>query len=468
MAEPEILIVDDEPDMLELLRRSLEPDLKCRLSTASSAEQALQVLSENAVDLALVDIKMPGMDGLELLELVKRKWPDLTVVMMTAYGTIETAVSAMKQGAYDFITKPFDHEALLVRLEKALERSSLLAENRRLRQGSSDAPALFHGMAGESQAIRRVFETIRMVAATDFTVLITGESGTGKDLAARAVHELSHRRHQPYIPVNCPTVPEQILESELFGYRKGAFTHATQNKAGLFQQAAGGSIFLDEIGDISPSIQTKLLRVLQEKEIKPLGDARSIRVDVRIIASTNQDLKEKMRKGGFREDFYYRLNVLPVEIPPLRERVGDIPLIADHLFRKHRNRLNKPEKTPSPELMAFFQECTWEGNVREMENLIVQSILFSPSDTVRPDDLQDGGAQRGGHCSGLGGEIRGLPYKAAKERILQDFNRDYIGYLLTETSGNVSRAARMCGMERQALQQIMRRYSISARDFRKP
>src|SRR6056297_2375748 len=387
MTIPQILIVDDEPDMLELLKRSLEPDLNSRLSTAASAKSALQILSEKHVDLALIDIKMPEMDGLELLELVKRKWPDLTVVMMTAYGTIETAVYAMKQGAYDFITKPFDHEALLLRLEKALERSTLLAENRRLKEGSDTGEAGFYGMVGESSAMQRVFETIRMVAATDFTVLITGESGTGKDLAGRAVHDLSLRQASEFIAVNCPTVPEQILESELFGYKKGAFTHATQNKIGLFQQADGGSIFLDEIGDVSPAIQTKLLRVLQEKEIKPLGDTRTVRVDVRIIASTNQNLKEKIRTGQFREDFYYRLNVLPIELPPLRRRPEDIPLIADHLFNKHCQRLNKPDKTMAPELISFFQECYWEGNVRQLENLIIQSILFSRSDTVRPDDL---------------------------------------------------------------------------------
>lgn len=466
MSASEILIVDDEPDMLELLKRSLEPDLGCRFSTASSAKAALKILSEKHIDLALIDIKMPEMDGLELLELIKRKWPDLTVVMMTAYGTIETAVYAMKQGAYDFITKPFDHDALLLRLEKALERSSLLAENRRLKQDNTAALPMFYGMVGESTVMQRVFETIRMVAATDFTVLITGESGTGKDLAGRAVHDLSLRRQEEFIAVNCPTVPEQILESELFGYKKGAFTHATQNRTGLFQQADGGSIFLDEIGDVSPAIQTKLLRVLQEKEIKPLGDTRTVTVDVRIIASTNQDLKEKIQKGLFREDFYYRLNVLPVEIPPLRERPEDIPLIAEHLFQKHCKRLNKTDKSLSPELIAYLQECHWEGNVRELENTIVQGILFSPSDTLRPEDLRRNREEKSPSGSVWLPQIESLPYKTAKEKVLREFNECYIGSLLAETGGNVSRAARMCGMERQALQQVMRRYGISAEDFR--
>ncbi len=466
MTKQSLLIVDDEPDMLELLKRSLEPELDCRIAAAPSAKSALQLLGEQHFDLALIDIKMPEMDGLELLELVQRKWPDLTVVMMTAYGTIDTAVHAMKQGAYDFITKPFEHEALVVRLEKALERSRLIAENQQLKKGSGAAPT-FHGMVGKSQAMQRVFETLRMVATTDFTVLITGESGTGKDLAGRAVHELSRRHQNEFLAVNCPTVPEQILESELFGYKKGAFTHATQNKIGLFQQADAGSIFLDEIGDVSPAIQTKLLRVLQEKEIKPLGDTRTIKVDVRIIASTNRDLREKIRNGQFREDFYYRLNVLPIEIPPLRERIEDIPLIADHLVQKHRTRLNKPEKTLSPELVAYFQERSWEGNVRELENLIVQALLFSTSDTVRPEDIERTSRRSSSARPAKSNEFQSMPYKAAKEEMLREFNKSYIGALLRQTGGNVTRAAGMCGMERQALQQVMRRYGISANAFRK-
>ena len=313
MSVPSILIVDDEPDMLQLLKRSLEPDLNCRVEIASSAKSALHRISRGHPDLVLADIKMPEMDGLELLDLIKRSWPEMTVVMMTGHGSIETAVEAMKNGAYDFITKPFDHDALVLRLEKALERSTLLKENIRLKQADS-LPHRFHGLVGKSAAMQRVFDTLRMVANTDLTVLITGESGTGKDLTARAVHKLSTRKEGPFVAVNCPTVPEHILESELFGYKKGAFTHATQNKIGLFQEADGGSIFLDEIGDVSPTIQTKLLRVLQEKEIKPLGDTRSITVDVRIISSTNQDLREKIRRGEFREDFFYRLNVLPIAL----------------------------------------------------------------------------------------------------------------------------------------------------------
>jgi DNA-binding NtrC family response regulator len=458
-----ILIVDDEPDMLQLLKRSLQPELACDIQTAPSGEAALRVLAAQRFDLVLADIKMPGMDGLELLDLIKRQFPDLTVMMMTAYGHIEMAVEAMKRGAYDFITKPFEHDALVLRLEKALERSRLLRENQRLMEACRSSES-FHNIVGESPAMQRVFETIQMVAKTDLTVLITGESGTGKDLSARAVHALSERRERPFIAVNCPTVPENILESELFGYKKGAFTHATQDRKGLFQEAHQGTLFLDEIGDVSPTIQTKLLRVLQEKEIKPLGDVRPIYVDVRIIASTNQPLREKIAKGEFREDFFYRLNVLPIKLPPLRKHPQDIPLIANHLLEKHCAKLGKPLKRFAPEMMECFLSRTWEGNVREMENLIMQGILFSGNEEIHPRDIGLHGKPPSKTL--LEPDFTNMPYKAAKEENLRRFNAAFIGNLLAESGGNVSQAAKKCGLERQALQQIMRRYGINADIYR--
>ncbi len=461
---PTLLIVDDEPDMLQLLKRSLEPELHCEVHTADSGESALHLLANIGVDLVLADIKMPGMDGLALLEVIRRNHPGLTVVMMTAYGHIDMAVEAIRAGAYDFITKPFEHETLVLRLEKALERQRLIQENQRLQRQCGGDESGFQRMIGKSPAMQRVFETVQMVAKTDLTVLITGESGTGKDLTARAVHRLSDRHKGPFVAVNCPTVPENILESELFGYKKGAFTHATQNRIGLFQEAHGGTIFLDEIGDVSPAIQTKLLRVLQEKEIKPLGDVHSVQVDVRIVASTNQDLKAKIRRQEFREDFFYRLNVLPIHLPPLRERVEDIPLLVDHLLEKHCRELNKPRKSISPELMAMFRERYWEGNIRELENVIVQGILFSSDETIAPRDVGWHGEQT--RAAALDTRLKGLAYKAAKEKNLQHFNQAYIGHLLTQCQGNVSQAARICGLERQALQQIMRRYGIRAEKFR--
>lgn len=463
MIKRSILVVDDERDLLQLLKRSLEPDLGCRIQTAPNGDAALKCLDADTFDLVLADIKMPGMNGLELLEQIKRDTPDLTVVMMTAHGDIEMAVQAMKRGAYDFITKPFDHDALLLRLEKALERSSLLKENLRLQRVCQDGN-VFQDLVGKSSKMQRVYETIQMVAKTDLTVLITGESGSGKDLTARAIHALSPRRRKPFVAVNCPTVPENILESELFGYKKGAFTHATQNKIGLFQEAHRGTIFLDEIGDISPTIQTKLLRVLQEKEIKPLGDTKTIDVDVRIVASTNRNLQKKIKKSEFREDFFYRLNVLPIHLPALREHREDIPLIANHLLEKHCAKLNKPLKKLSPELLEVFLNRPWEGNVRELENLIMQGILFSLTDQIRPQDI--GLRLAANSTNRVDISFQDLPYKRAKEQVLVNFNSSYIHNLLTKSRGNVTQAARLCGLERQALQQVMRRYDIKAEPFR--
>ncbi|MDX2451961.1 sigma-54 dependent transcriptional regulator [Desulfosarcina sp.] len=460
-----LLIVDDEPDMLTLLKRSLEPELDCQVDTASSGEAALEMLRATDYDLVLADIKMPGISGLEVLERVKAdRGEEVTVVMMTAYGHIEMAVEAMKRGAYDFVTKPFDHDALVMRLEKAFERSRLLKENLRL-QHECHATEMFQELVGKSPKMQRVYETIQMVAKNELTVLITGESGTGKDLVARAVHALSNRSKRPFIAVNCPTVPELILESELFGYKKGAFTHATRDKKGLFQEAHSGTIFLDEIGDITPTIQTKLLRVLQEKEIKSLGDARPIHVDVRIIASTNQPLAEKIKSGDFREDFFYRLNVLPIKLPPLRERPEDIPLIANHLLEKHCTKLDKPLKRFSTELMDIFIGRRWEGNVRQMENMIMQGILFSAAEEIKPTDVGITRKPANGAIAEMSPSLD-LPYKAAKENNLSAFNAAYIGHMLTLSQGNVTQAAKACGLERQALQQIMRRYGITADPYR--
>jgi DNA-binding NtrC family response regulator len=459
-----ILVVDDAPDMLQLLKRSLEPALNCEVKTAHSGEEALRLLEQEPADLALIDMKMPGMDGMELLFQLRRKHPWLTVVMMTAHGCIELAVEAIKSGAYDFITKPFDHDALVLNLGKALERSRLLRENLKL-QRHVQLHEAFQNLVGRSAKMQRVYEAIQMVAKTDLTVLVTGESGTGKDLVSRAIHALSDRRDRAFVAVNCPTVPENILESELFGYRKGAFTHATQNKIGLFQEAHRGTIFLDEIGDISTTIQTKLLRVLQQKEIKPLGDTKSVHVDVRVIASTNRDLPAKIKTGEFREDLYYRLNVLPIVLPPLRERREDIPHLVNHLLEKHCEELKRPRKRVSAELMHYFLQAPWEGNVRELENIIIRGILFAPGDEIRPDDIGVPDLLKEKKCL-VENSVKNLNYRNAKEELLQRFHARYIGNLLSHTEGNVSQAARICGLERQALQQLMRKYGIRSEDFR--
>lgn len=463
--ERSILVIDDEADMLNLLKRTLSKDLEAKVATAASGEAALALLEEERFDLILSDIRMPGMDGLSLLSHVKEVNPEQTVLMMTAHGDVDTVVEAMKQGAYDFITKPFDLDALVMRLEKAFERTTLLRENLRL-QRQCRSGNIFEEMVGKSVAMQRVFETINMVAGTDVTVLITGESGTGKNMVAKAIHAMGNRSCGPFVAVNCPTVPENILESELFGYKKGAFTHATGNRTGLFQEAHRGTIFLDEIGEVSPSIQTKLLRVLQEKKIKPLGDTAEKDVDVRIIASTNQDLPELIRTGAFREDFYYRLNILPIHMPPLRERRKDIPLISGHLVKKHCGRLEKEPKTISPELMDHLMEGGWEGNIRELENILIRGIIYSVSNII---EARDAGFTReiGPRKSTPARSLSGLDYKAAKEEVLMEFNHTYIGERLAISSGNVTKAARECGLERQALQQVMKRYAINATAYRK-
>lgn len=457
-----ILAVDDEKDMTRLLQRTLEPEIDCRVSMAFSAKMALAILEQEAFDLVICDIRMPGMDGFELLQHIKAEYPDLTVVMLTAFGNIESAVTAIKKGAYDFIPKPFEQSEIIFKIQKALERSLLLRENKRLLKEKETKP---NQLIGNSEAMQRVFDQINLVASSDVTVLITGESGTGKDLTARAIHALSPRKNKSFIPVNCPTIPEHILESELFGYKKGAFTNATRDKDGLFQAADKGTIFLDEIGDIGPSIQTKLLRVLQEKEIKPLGDTKVKKVDVRIIASTNSNLEQKIADNEFRQDFFYRLNVLPIELPPLRDRIIDIPEIAEHLVAKHCKKMKKESKMISREVMDLLMKQPWPGNVRELENIIVQGILYSKEDTLLVADIHLKSTQKGRLKSFDSKKIK-LPYKEAKEKILTEFNHDYIGAKLSMAGGNITQAAKQCHMDRQALQQIMKRYEIDPDQFR--
>ena len=460
-----ILAVDDEKDMTRLLQRTLEPEINCRVSMAFSAKMAISILEQKTFDLVICDIRMPGMDGFGLLEHIRSTYPDLTVVMLTAFGNIESAVKAIKKGAYDFIPKPFEQDEIIFKIQKALERSLLLKENKRLLKEKETRPS---HLIGKSEPMQRVFDQINLVASSDVTVLLTGESGTGKDLAARSIHALSPRKDKTFIPVNCPTIPELILESELFGYKKGAFTNATRDKDGLFQVADKGTIFLDEIGDIGPSIQTKLLRVLQEKEIKPLGDTKVKKVDVRIIASTNRNLKQKIADHEFREDFFYRLNVLPIELPPLRDRITDIPILAEHLVAKHCKKLKKEPKMISRDVMDLLMKQPWPGNVRELENILVQGILYSKENIIGRSDipLKDTDQKNYGFKGLDSNSIAALPYKEAKEKLLHEFNHDYIGARLSITNGNITQAAKQCHMDRQALQQIMKRFNIDPELFR--
>jgi DNA-binding NtrC family response regulator len=465
-----ILIVDDEPDFLKLLGRVIRMELPdCETLFADSGSKAVELLNLHEVDVACLDIRMPDMDGFELLRFIQTHHPLVTVIMITAYGCIEVAVRAIKEGAYDFITKPLEQDVFILTLRKAMERAKLLRENLRLRE-SVKHYEVFQNIVGTSPAIRKVFDTIRMVAATDVTVLIRGESGTGKELVARAIHELSERRSGPFVPVNCPAVPEQILESELFGYKKGAFTHAVHNRKGLFQEAQGGTIFLDEIGDIPMSIQTKLLRVLQEKEIKPLGDNHTVKIDVRVIASTNQDLERKIAEGSFREDLFYRLNVVPIFLPPLRDRREDIPLLAEHFLKKYGEKFKKPVRQISPEAMQWLMSQEWKGNVRELENTIMRGVLFSHGGELMLRDL--GLPAEAGEMPDSSKDFENIgsgefSYKDAKEKSLKEFHERFFGRLLSITNGNISQAARLCGLERQALQYILKRYGIQVEKYKR-
>ena len=459
-----VLIVDDKPDMTRMLERLIGNSLHMETFAAGDAEAALEILKENEVNCLLVDMKMPGMDGRDLLRHIREKDTSLPVIIMTAYGNIETAVEAMKEGAYDFITKPIEEERLLHTVRRALEHEHLLRRNldleKRIREKEKET-----FFVGETPRMKKLVDTIKLVARTDVTVLITGETGTGKELAARMIHNLSNRTGKPFVAVNCPAIPETILESELFGYRKGAFTGANSDREGLFQAAQGGSLLLDEIGDISSSLQAKLLRVLQERELKPLGDTTTRRVDARVIAATNRDLVGNVAAGLFRTDLFYRLNVVSVNTPPLRDIPEDIPLIAYHFLSLFCNELGMDRKRLTEETIKFLVSRQWKGNARELQNEIKRAVIFSKSEMISPEDFGNSAELIISQNNAV--ETESLDYKEARKKVLASFNMEYISNLLRRTEGNVSLAAQAAGVERQSLQQVMRKYGISSAQFRK-
>jgi len=458
-----ILVVDDQPDFAKGLARligSRHPSLEVVL--AHDGAQALAVLEQRGPGLMFTDLRMPGISGQELLERALRLDPMLTVVMLTAHGDVGSAVAALKAGAYDFLTKPVEPEDLFLALEKALERARLLSENRRLRESVAEAET-WRELIGESPGIVRLKQTVGAVAGSDYTVLIQGESGTGKEVVARAIHKLSGRSDSPMISVNCPAIPEQLLESELFGHVKGAFTGAERANQGLFLAAQGGTILLDEIGDIPMNVQTKLLRVLQEREVRAVGGSDTVAVDVRIIASTNQHLEEKIKDRTFREDLFYRLNVLTIQTPPLRERREDVPLLAMHFLRRTCNEMKLPEKCLTPDALGYLAGRDWPGNVRELLNFVRRLVVFSPGEVIdaQAARMVDGGGRlvEASACP-LGS------YQDAKNHALEAFTRAYVDQLLGRTKGNISEAARVSGLERASLQKILKRLGIEAQGFK--
>jgi len=444
------------------LSRSIVQETDYRVITATSGKEALGILEKKSIDLVLTDISMPGIDGLALLKSIIGLDPSITIIMMTAYGSIEIAVKSLKLGAYDFIQKPFNFDFLVRLLKKGMERNRLLRENNRLQQIVCEK-APFENMIGKSQKMQEMFRKIKMLAKTDVTVLITGETGTGKDLAAQAIHAISGRRNKGMITVNCPALPEGLLESELFGHKKGAFTSADSEKKGMFDQAENGTIFLDEIGDLPLSLQKKLLRVLQNQEVKPIGANESHQVNVRVIAATNQDLNQKMENGEFRPDLFYRLHVATLTMPSLREIREDIPLFVNHFLSKSACELQVQAKTVSEDVIHYLKLLEWQGNIRELENLIRSWTATIEVAEIKMNhvamDLKNT-IQMPGTVSSDGS------YKELKDQVIEGFTRSYISKLLEETRGNISLSAKISGIKRQSLQKIINRYDIDANHFR--
>lgn len=467
-----VLVVDDEPDMRNLLARVLVKKCGYEVRQADSGTKGLEVITFWRPDVVLTDIKMPGMDGIEFFQRLKEIDPTMTTIIMTGYGTVEMAVQSLRDGAYDFFAKPFDNDQIIHAIARAMERTELLREKQRfdeLRHQLSSGSE-FHGFIGRAPRLLQVQDLLRRIAPTSMTVLIRGESGTGKELAARALHALSGRAGRRMVTVNCPALPEHILESELFGYSKGAFTGADRDKDGLFVEANHSTILLDEIADIPVSIQTKLLRVLQEKEIQPLGQTRTYGIDVRVVASTNQDIEAKIARGDFREDLFYRLNVMTVTMPTLEEIRVDLPLLIDHFLKKYRREYQRPELEISAEALQTLLHHPWRGNVRELQNTINRAVLLGSGKRIDRNDLMletPASPQTNGKGMDPFAQLQHLDYAGAKEVVLKEFTESYLLTAIHHTHGNISLAAKNCGMERQALQRLLRRYEISVEDLRR-
>ena len=436
-----ILVVDDDSSHRTMLAAVLGEE-GYKVTVAGGGEEALGILGEEAFDLVLLDLRMDGKGGMEVLGEVSARLPGLAVVMMTAYASVETAVEALKKGARDYLTKPLDTDELKLTVARVLEHSRLKTENRQLRARLKEEYR-FGRLIGTDGAMAEVVETLRRVASTEATLLVLGESGTGKELAANAVHENSPRNGAPFVAVNCAAIPETLLESELFGYEKGAFTGAVGRKEGKIASAHGGTLFLDEVAEMPPPLQAKMLRFLQEREIQPLGSNTTRVVDVRIIAATNRDLEEEVRQGRFREDLYYRLNVVPVKIPPLRERREDIPLLARTFFEAYREKHRQPVKGISPEAVALLREQPWPGNVRELENSIERAVVLCRGDLLGPEDLFPGQPPSGGEGRLADPYRSGLTLKEAEAELMK--------LALERAGGNKTQAARDLGVSRQTL-----------------
>lgn len=445
-----ILVVDDEQSMCDFMEIMLTRE-GYKVDKADCGKAAAKLCKSNSYDLIIADLMMPGMTGLELLKEVKQENEAVDFIVMTAFASVDTAIEAMKQGAMDYITKPFKVDEIKLVIEKSLSRKKLKKENKRLKKQLGEDSS-FDSFIGQSDEIIKLKKLGGRVASTNSTVLIRGESGTGKDLIAKAIHAASDRARGPFVTINCAALPENLLESELFGYKKGAFTGAFKDKEGLFKVADGGTFFLDEIGNTSMAIQVKLLRVLEDKIITPVGDTKPIKVDIRLIAATNSDLEEAAKTGSFRSDLFYRLNVIPIHIPPLRSRVDDITLLIDHFVKKYCKRMNSEPKEIVPEVMEALLKYNWPGNVRELENSIERAILLSRSKIIKLADFPSRVTEYKGKAI-VSDEQPDTP-------TLESIEKAYIYYIMNQSKGKKAKAAKLLGIDNSTLYRKLERYKL--------
>ncbi|MEW6749648.1 MAG: sigma-54 dependent transcriptional regulator [Candidatus Latescibacterota bacterium] len=460
MANERILVVDDETDLAVSCQRLLASK-GYETSIAGNGEEALQRIQEREPHLVITDLRMPGMDGMELLEQVKGLFPEIQVIMMTAYSTIEDAVRAMRLGGFDFVPKPFTPDHLAIVVEKALADRSLREENRSLREQLSRTFS-FDNIIGKSPAMSRIFESIRKIAGSSINVLIAGASGTGKELIARSIHANSRRSGRPFVALNCGALPEHLVESEIFGYERGAFTGAARPKPGLLESAHGGTFFMDEVGELPASLQVKFLRVLQDGRFRRLGSTQEREVDIRLICASNQDLDGLVESGRFREDLYYRINTFTISIPSLKERRDDIPLLVSHFLEKYAGQTETAARDVSPEAMELLRGYEWKGNARELEHVIERALVLASSDRIEVEDLPQSIQTTAAAESAPQRAYMDLPFKDAKAQLVEDFERRYIVEVLGKYQGNISRAAVHSGIDRRSLHRLLAKYSIDA------
>jgi len=460
-----ILIVDDQVSFCNHIQAALNME-GYRAVVTHNAKQALAELSSQSFDILLTDRKMPGMEGLELFKMARKIDPDISGIIMTAYGSISSAVAAIKHGATDYLQKPFEPESLLMVIEKTVRERQMLQEIRYLRREVNKKYA-FGNIIGKNHKMQAIYALIKKVSDTDARVFITGETGVGKELVAKAIHFNSPRKNRPFVSINCGALAETLLETELFGHEKGAFTGAIRRKEGKFEYARGGTVFLDEVGDISPGMQVKLLRVLQEKQLERVGGNQPIDVNVRIISATNQDIKEKIKCGDFRIELFYRLNVVPIHIPPLRERIEDIPLLANHFIREFNKNFSKHNFKITTQALSQLMQHSWPGNVRELENILERAFVTTDGETIDTIILSHDIQQRE-TLDILPGANIDIPFKVARAMVEKRFEKTYVSEALERYQGNVSKTAKETGINPRTLWRKIKKYELERSTFISP